>query len=157
MLAAQVPTASGFGKHRTVHPPEASAALETVMAAIVGAGATPVVHCCASDVPVDLLRGSGAQGLAVDLAVLPVSAYDGIAAALEGGERLLLGVLPTLDPAAAPTDKQVAESVLRFLDMLGLEPGPGLVLTPGCGLAGASPAWARRALELVQAASQHLR
>lgn len=157
VLAARVPTASGFGKHRTIHPPEASEALSRVFGAVAEAGATPVVHCCAPDVPVDLLRGSGARGLAVDLAVLPASAYDGVAAALEAGERVLLGVLPTLDPETAPTDKQVAEKVLRFLDMLGLEPVPGLVLTPGCGLAGASPAWARRALGLVQAASQHLR
>jgi methionine synthase II (cobalamin-independent) len=157
VLAARVPTASGFGKHRTIHPPEASAALEVVLGAITDAGGVPVVHCCASDVPVDLIRGAGARGLAVDLAVLPVASYDSLATMLEAGERLLLGVLPTLDPASPPSEKQVAEQVLRFLDMLGLEPGPGVVLTPGCGLAGASPAWARRALELVQAASAHLR
>jgi methionine synthase II (cobalamin-independent) len=157
VLAARVPTASGFGKHRAIHPPEASAALETVLSAISAAGATPIVHCCAGDVPVELIRGAGAQGLAVDLAVLPASAYDGVAAALEAGERVLLGVVPTVDPATRPTDKQIAEKALRFLDMLGLEPVPGLVLTPACGLAGASPEWARRALALAAAASRHLR
>ncbi len=157
VMAAQVPTASGFGKHRRIHPPEASEALSRVLGAVADSGAVPVVHCCAGEVPVELLRGAGAQGLAVDLAALSASAYDGVAAALEAGERVLLGVLPTLDPAEAPSDKAVAEKALRFLDMLGLEPGPGLVLTPGCGLAGASPAWARRALELVTAASKHLR
>ena len=157
VMAAQVPTASGFGKHRTIHPPEASEALSWVLGAVADAGAVPVVHCCAGEVPVELLRGAGAQGLAVDLAALSASSYDGVAAALEAGERVLLGVLPTLDPAETPSDKAVAETALRFLDMLGLEPGPGLVLTPGCGLAGASPAWARRALELVTAASKHLR
>ena len=157
VLAAQIPTASGFGKHRAVHPPEASGLLETVLASVTDAGATPLVHCCAAAVPIDLIRGAGARGLAVDLSVLPAAAYDGVAAALEAGERVLLGVVPTLDPATAPTDKAVVEKALRFLDMLGLEPTPGLVLTPGCGLAGASPAWARRAHELVQAASKHLR
>ncbi|MDO7869092.1 methionine synthase [Nocardioides jiangxiensis] len=157
VLAAQVPTASGFGKHRAIHPPEASGALETVLSAVTGAGATPVVHCCAGEVPVDLIRGAGARGVAVDLAALRASAYDGVAAALEAGERVLLGVVPTLDPATSLTDKAVADKALRFLDMLGLEPVPGLVLTPGCGLAGASPAWARRALELVASASKHLR
>lgn len=157
VLAAQVPTASGFGKHRAIHPPEASEALARVIEAVRSAGATPVVHCCAGDVPVDLLRGAGAQGVAVDLAAVSVAAWDGLAAALEAGERVLLGVLPTVEPATVPSEKAVAEKALRWLDSLGLEPGPGLVLTPGCGLAGASPAWARRALSLVQAAALHLR
>jgi methionine synthase II (cobalamin-independent) len=157
VLAAQVPTASGFGKHRAIHPPEASGALAGLLAAVSAAGATPVVHCCAGDVPVELIRGAGAQGLAVDLGAVSVAAWDGLAAAIEAGERVLLGVVPTVDPAEVPSDKVVAEKALRWLDSLGLEPGPGLVLTPGCGLAGASPAWARRALELAQAAAQHLR
>nr|MBA2699309.1 methionine synthase [Nocardioidaceae bacterium] len=41
VLAGMVPTASGFGRHRTVHPPEASAALEAVLGAITAAGAEP--------------------------------------------------------------------------------------------------------------------
>jgi hypothetical protein len=43
--------------------------------------------------------------------------------------------------------------------MVGLDPeavGDRLVLTPACGLAGASPAWAQRSLELVRAAANHL-
>jgi methionine synthase II (cobalamin-independent) len=157
VLAARVPTASGFGRHRTIHPPEASGALAGVLGAIAHAGATPVVHCCADDVPVDLIRGAGAQGIAVDLEAVSVAAWDGLAAALEAGERVFLGVLPTMHPDSVPTDKSVAERALRWLDAVGLEPGPGLVLTPGCGLAGASPAWARRSLELVNAAARHLR
>ncbi len=157
VLAAQIPTASGFGKHRAIHPPEASSALSLVLGAITGAGATPVVHCCAGEVPVDLVRGAGARGVAVDLGAVAVGAWDGLAAALEAGERVFLGVVPTLDPAVVPTPKAVAEKALRWLDSVGLEPGPGLVLTPGCGLAGASPHWARQALELVEDAAKHLR
>lgn len=156
VLTGSVPTASGFSRHRTVHPPDASEALQWVLGAIEEAGAVPVVHCCAGDVPVDLLRGAGARGLSVDLAVLDASAYDGLAAALEAGERVHLGVVPALEPASPPTDRSVAEQVQRWLDMLGLEPTPGLTLTPSCGLAGASPAWARRALELVATAAKNL-
>ena len=36
VLAGAVPTASGFGRHRTVHPPEASEALAWVLAAVDG-------------------------------------------------------------------------------------------------------------------------
>lgn len=159
VLAGQVPTASGFGRHRTIEPPEASAALAACAAAVEESGGVPVVHCCAADVPVELLRGAGFRGLSVDLGVLAASAYDGLAASLEAGERALLGVVPALDPATAPTDKSIAERVLRFLDMLGLDPGEvsaQLTLTPACGLSGASPGWSRRALALAGAASKNI-
>ncbi len=66
---------------------------------------------------------------------------------------------PRADPAAWPTDGEVTESVLRWLDMLGLDPdevGGSLVLTPTCGLAGASRPWVRRALALVRTAAGNL-
>ncbi|MEO7070688.1 MAG: methionine synthase [Nostocoides sp.] len=150
VLAGKVPTASGFGRHRTVHPPEASESLALVLAAVAEAGATPVVHCCAADVPVDLLRGAGAQGLSVDLTALAADGYDGLAAAIEAGEWALLGVVPSTEPADR-SDRGPAEAVQRFLDMLGLAPTEQMVVTPTCGLAGASPGWARQALAQARA------
>ena len=148
VLAGQIPTASGFGRHRVVHPPEASAALEWVLAV---AGDDPWVHSCAAGVPWQLLRGAGARGLSADLAVLTADDMDALGEALEAGETLALGVVPSLEPATAPDAKSLTESVLRWLDMLGLDPEAvteRLVITPSCGLAGASPAWARRATRL---------
>jgi methionine synthase II (cobalamin-independent) len=156
VLNGAVPTASGFGRHRTVHPPEASEVLGWVFSAISDAGAVPVAHCCAADVPIDLFRGAGARGISVDLDAIGAASYDGLAATLEAGERVLLGLVPSLDPPAVPSEKSVAEKALRWLDMLGLEPTDRLVLTPGCGLAGASPEWARRSLGLLQKASAHV-
>jgi len=155
VLAGQVPTASGFGRHRSVHPPEASALLTEVFAAISAAGATPIAHCCAADVPVDLLRGAGAQGISVDVTALAPSAYDALASALEAGEWALLGVVPSVDPVSAD-DREPSTAVHRLFDMLGLAPTERTVVTPTCGLAGASPAWARRALEQARAASGRL-
>ena len=156
VLAGSIPTASGFGRHRTIHPPEASEALGWVFDAISEAGAVPIAHCCASDVPVELLRGAGARGLSVDLAALAAGAYDGLAGALDAGDRVLLGVVPALQPATPATDRGVSEQVQRWLDMLGLEPSDNLLLTPACGLAGASPAWARQALESAAKAARNL-
>lgn len=163
VLQAAVPTASGFGRHRTVHPPEASQALEWVFAAIEGAGAVPVAHCCAADAPIGLLRGAGARAVSVDLDQLAAAAYDDLGTALDAGERVLLGVVPAIDPARVPrdkpSDKQVVERVLRLLDMLGFDPDEvtgQLVLTPACGLAGATPAYAREALSLVRDSASRL-
>lgn len=156
VLAGRVPTASGFGRHRTVHPPEASAALETVLRA---AGEEPWVHCCAPGAPWALLRDAGAHGLSADLAVLDADDLDALAEHLETGGRVALGLVPSLDPATPPEATALTERVLRLLDMLGLDPEPvseRLVITPSCGLAGATPAWARRATELCAEVARNL-
>ena len=156
VLGGGVPTASGFGKHRAVHPPEASAALEWVLAA---AGEEPWVHSCAPDVPWQLLRGAGARGLSGDLSLLGPGDLDVFAEALEAGERVALGVVPSTDPATPPTETSLTEQVLRTLDLFGLDPdavSDRLVVTPTCGLAGASPGWARRAVELSRVVAGNL-
>ncbi len=153
VLAGQVPTASGFHRHRSVDPPRASPPLEWVLAAAADAGATAVVHCCARDVPVSLLTGAGAAGVSVDLDVLDPARYDDLAALLEAGRPVHLGVVGS--DAPVPSDTAVTERVLRFLDMLGLDPvtASSLVLTPACGLAGSEPARAREVLRLLAAAA----
>jgi methionine synthase II (cobalamin-independent) len=158
VLAGAVPTASGFSRHRSVDAAAASPALEEVFAAVTGSGATAVAHCCASDVPVRLLTGAGAAGVSVDLDVLAASAYDDLAGLLEQGRPVHLGVVPSTDPATPPTEKAVTERVLRLLDMLGLDPdsAASLVVTPSCGLAGASTSWSREALRLLHRVSTQL-
>ena len=157
VIAGRVPTASGFSRHRSVDAPAAAPALEAVLGAVRAAGAEPLVHCCAADVPFDLLDRVGAPGLSVDLPVLGATGYDAVAAALEAGRRVLLGVVPSTRPTGAlPTEGTVTAGVTRFLEMVGLEPTEQLVLTPSCGLAGADPAWARTALELCQASARAL-
>lgn len=161
VLSGAIPTASGLHRHRSVDHPEASPALEWVMSAIAESGATPLVHCCASDVPFGLLVGAGAQGVSVDLSALAPASLDGLAELLESGRTLMLGVVPSTDPTTSPDDGSLTERVVRLLDMLGIDPaGPDgvgdLVVSPSCGLAGASPAWARRACELSARVARNL-
>jgi methionine synthase II (cobalamin-independent) len=154
VLRGSVPTASGFHRHRSVDQPEASDALEHVLAAISGEGAEPWVHSCAPGTPLGLLRGAGARGLVVDLDVVDATGTDQLAEALEAGESVVLGVVPT--SASDTTETQVTERVLRWLEMVGIEPGDRVGISPACGLAGATSAWARRALELARAAAGNL-
>lgn len=157
VIAGAVPTASGYGRHRSVDLPEASGLLELVLGAVDGQGAEPWVHSCAPHTPWSLVRGAGARGLSVDLALMSPADHDVLATALEAGETVALGVVPSLD--ATMTDTQVVTSVLRWLDMLGLDPeehGPRIVVTPTCGLAGASAAYTRSALALVRTSAAAL-
>ena len=159
VLTANVPTASGFQRHRSVDQPDASAALEWVLDAITEAGAEPWVHTCAAGTPLDLLRGAGARGLSVDLSQMSAADHDVLGEALEHDETVVLGVVPSTDPTTPPTDGEVAERVIRWLDMLGLDPatiGDRLALSTTCGLAGASHDWSRQALTTVRKAAKNL-
>lgn len=148
VLSGSVPTASGFSRHRTVHPPEADALLRTVAGAIASEGALPVVHSCAPDVPVALLAGAGFTAISFDAGLARPD--DAWAEAFEQGVDLWPGVVPSTD--AQITDADAWRRVETFFGRLGFDEeayGARTVVTPTCGLAGASPAWARRALSLV--------
>jgi methionine synthase II (cobalamin-independent) len=106
--------------------------------------------------PLDLLSRVGAPGISVDLDVLDAASYDQVAAAMEAGRWVFLGVVPSTRPTSAPSARSVTERVARFLDMVGLEPSDRLVVTPSCGLAGADPGWARTALGLSRTAATDL-
>jgi methionine synthase II (cobalamin-independent) len=159
VVAGKVPTASGYGRHRSVDLPEASAHLEWVLSAVTDAGGEPWMHSCAPETPWSLVAGAGARGLSADLSMLGPADLDTFAEALESGRTAALGVVPSTDEATAPSDARVTERVQRWLDMLGLDLevlGDSLVITPTCGLAGASPAWARRAVDLAARTARNL-
>ena len=159
VVDAKVPTASGYGRHRSVDLPEASTHLEWVVAAITDAGGEAWVHACAPQTPWSLVAGSGVAGLSADLDMLGPADLDTFAEALEAGRTAALGVVPSTDPDTVPSDARVTERVQRWLDMLGLDPevvGDRLVITPSCGLAGATPAWADRAVRLSATVARHL-
>lgn len=155
VLAGAVPTASGFSRHRTVTAAEAQAALAAVVDAIASAGASPVAHVCAADVPVGLLVTAGFRVVSYDRAnVVPAPAW---AEAYDAGVDLWPGVVPAVDPTSAPKVGDLVDSVRRWYAELGFEPDPDrMVVTPACGLAGASEVWTREALRLVTAVAAAL-
>ena len=84
---------------------------------LAAGGPDPWVHSCAAGVPWQLLRGAGARGLSADSSVLTAADLDVLAEALEAGETLALGVVPSLEPDPVADAKTVTERVLRWLDM----------------------------------------
>jgi methionine synthase II (cobalamin-independent) len=149
VLAGRIPTASGFHRHRSVNAAMASAGLRELTGAISSAEARPVVHSCAADLPVPLLVDSGFSAILFDLSL--ATPADEWAQAWEAGVDLWPGVVPTDEPSEGVSDRPLVERVQRFFDALGVdaeEDSGRLVVTPTCGLAGASPAWSREALRL---------
>ena len=145
VLAGRVPTASGFGALRA---PEASRAVE-VLRTVLGVAPDPVVHCCAPAPPLALLRRSGASALSLDATLLTPRDDDAVGEAVDAGAGLLLGLVPSVDDRLADLAATAAPAT-RLWRRLGFGAdrlATTVVVTPTCGLAGASPAGARRALQ----------
>lgn len=145
VLAAGIPTASGFGRLRAPSADRARAILATVLQQDV---ADTVVHCCAPQVPVELIRRAGAGAVSLDTTLLAPRDDDALGEAVEGGTGLLLGVVPALD---ARLDLRAGTGAVEQLwRRLGQQPEAlpaSVVVTPTCGMAAATPGHARRALE----------
>jgi hypothetical protein len=155
-LAGRVPTESGFGTLRRVEPATATEVIRGVVEAV---GVPVVVHCCAPRVPVELIRSAGAAGLAVDLDLL--EDLDPLGEVLDAGLGLLAGVVPTAPPPSGrpPAPAEVADRVRGLWQRLGF-PAERLreqvVVTPTCGLAGATPEYARAAQAACREAGRRL-
>ena len=146
VLAGGIPTASGFGRLRAPSTERARTILASVLQQATAADT--VVHCCAPQVPVGLIRSAGAGAVSLDATLLTPRDDDALGEAVEGGTGLLLGVVPALD--ATLDLRGGAEAVERLWRRLGqpAESVPAtVVVTPTCGMAGATPGHARRALE----------
>lgn len=141
--------------------PVAAPSMEAVLRSVVDAVGSPVVvHCCAGRPPVGLLHAAGVAGLSLDLTLLPRDLDDELGTAVEAGLVLLAGVVPATAPGgAALTDAgATVEPVRRLWHRLGLDADRlrHVVVTPTCGLAGASPDYARAALALAVEGARRL-
>ncbi len=171
VIEGSIPTPSGLSTVRAVDEEVIRERLRTVLTA---ARKYTVVHCCGGDVPFGIIRGCGANAVSFDLSQVRTGNWDALAEATEAGLGLLVGaasstpdtertafsrpsarpVGPPTGPVPRVTPATVARSVADAWRTMGLPPracAPQVVITPACGLAGASPegarATARRARE----------
>lgn len=144
VLLGRVRSASGYRTYRAVDRQVVEGALRDLVAVHDG---EVVVHSCAPEVPFALLRRAGATGVSFDFSLLTEREDDAIGEAVEDGTKLFAGVVPGTDgPLSDPGGSVMG--VRKLWRRLGLAPGTlaeSVVVTPTCGLAGASPAYARAA------------
>lgn len=158
VLTGALPTASGFGRLRAVEEPTIVEGLTTVLNSAVSAGAVgTVLHSCAADLPIEMLVKTGVGALSLDVALLRTAGWEQIAVAVEGGTQLWAGAIATSDAVLAgtmPRPDTVADAVWTPWRTLGLDVASAgaVVITPACGLAGASPAAAKSVLKLAKSA-----
>jgi methionine synthase II (cobalamin-independent) len=150
VIAGRVPTESGLSAYRAVDGPDAATALRTVVEAV---GVPVVVHCCAPDVPLAVVRDARAVGVALDLSLL--DDLDPLGSFIEDGFGLFAGV-PREEKV---TGKRIAERVGTFWRRLGFPAArlpQQVVITPACGLADASDRYVRTVLTACREAGRRL-
>jgi methionine synthase II (cobalamin-independent) len=152
VLAGHVPTESGLSVYRPVPDQDAAGALREVIEA---AGVPVVLHSCAADPPIELFRTAGAAAVAVDLSLL--TDLDAVGEAVDAGVVLFAGAVPaTGQPPAAAT---VATTVRELWNKLGFglaDLPDRVVVTPACGLAGATADDARAIMVACREAAERL-
>jgi methionine synthase II (cobalamin-independent) len=133
----------------------AGAALDTCVAA---AGADVLLHSCARSLPWNVLHASPFHALSIDARTAQHTAeLDGIAEFVESGRTVMLGVVPATTPAQRPSVEELAAATVAITDRLGFARSQlrdRIGITPACGLAGATPEWARTAVALARRASE---
>lgn len=136
-----------------VHPVDEPMATNLIDECIAGVGVPVALHSCAADLPWKMLLRSTVAAVSVDAATLTAADLDGIGEFVESGRVVMLGVVPAVAPGRPPAHEEVARTAASITDRLGF--GRAVLrdrigITPACGLASASPQWARQAVELAQ-------
>jgi hypothetical protein len=181
VIAGDVPTASGLNRLPVPEPFD----LETSLRAVLSAAARfTLVHCCAMSVPFGIIEGAGAHGVGCDLSKLRRTEEDALAETVEAGLAVFAGVVAGTGPQATgaqaagadaepsgapqpPSARQTAERVIELWRRMGWPVAAGdgagrgdvarqVVLTPACGMAGATPAYAREAMARCREAARLL-
>jgi methionine synthase II (cobalamin-independent) len=153
-----IPTPSGLSRVREVDEEVLRAKLREVLSAT---GAYTIVHCCAPGFPFATVTGAGADAISFDLGLLKYREYDQLAEVAEAGTGLLLGAAktnaqPDREERSAVTPASTAEAIRELWHKMGVAAAgcaEQVVITPACGLAGASPTQARNTLRLCREAA----
>ena len=130
-----------------------------VAASSTPAGADVGVHCCAPGLPWNVLQRSAVRAASVDAGTLRAADLNGIGTFVESGRTVMLGVVAARAPDRRLSAEEVAAAVVAVTDRIGLSRSSlrdRIGVTPACGLATATPQWARTAIELARKAAYAL-
>ncbi len=164
VLGGRVPTPSGYGTVRSLEPAVVQPLLADVLA-VVEPGHR-IVHCCAPNAPITLMRGAGADAVALDRTLITTPEFDQLGELIDGGGQLLLGIAPSTDLGDDPAARQAMSVTALRNDVLSLwarfgfsvdELAAVVTVTPACGLAGASTRYARQVMHRLAEVGRSLR
>ncbi|MDZ4269543.1 MAG: methionine synthase [Mycobacterium sp.] len=157
LQAALAGRLTGVTSLSPVHPVDEAVVTELLDECAAVVGGDVAVHSCAAGLPWKVLQRSTIAAVSVDVHTLTAADLDGVGEFVESGRTVLLGAVPTMPPSGTlPTAEQIAATVAGVTDRLGFARSvlrDRIGVTPSCGLAAATSAWARTAIELAQRAA----
>ncbi|AGB22566.1 methionine synthase II (cobalamin-independent) [Mycobacterium sp. JS623] len=139
-----------------VHPVDESVAMGLLDDCVAVVGGEVILHSCAPGLPWKALQRSAIHALSVHAGTLTPADLDGVGDFVDSGRTVMLGVVATTAPTTRPSAEEVANAAVDITDRLGFARSvlrERIGITPACGLAGATPQWARTAVELAQKAA----
>jgi methionine synthase II (cobalamin-independent) len=139
-----------------VHPVDESVALRLLDDCVAAAGTEVALHSCASQLPWAMLQRSTLHAVSIDASAPVRLDFDGLGEFVDAGRTVLLGLVPVIEPPVPPSARATAEAAAALTDRLGFPRdvlAERIGVTPTCGLAGATPEWARTAIETAQRAA----
>jgi len=153
LSAALAGRLTGVTSLTPVHPVDESVALGLLDDCVAAAGSEVALHSCASDVPWKMLQRSTIHAVSIDAASPGRLDVDGLGEFVDAGRTVLLGIVAVTEPPVPPSAHDIAATVAGLTDRLGFARAvlaERIGVTPVCGLAGATPEWARTAIETAQ-------
>ncbi|MBE1546971.1 methionine synthase II (cobalamin-independent) [Mycobacterium sp. OAS707] len=139
-----------------VHPVDESVAIGLLDDCVSVVGGEVALHSCAAGLPWKALQRSSIRAVSVDVGTLTAADLDGVGDFVDSGRTVMLGVVAPTAPEMRPSAEEVAKAAVAVTDRLGFARSVArqrIGITPACGLAGATPQWARIAVELAQKAA----
>ena len=140
-----------------VHPVDEVRAIGLFDECVRAVGGEVLLHCCAAELPWTLLQRSAVGAVSVDVAMLDAEGLDGLGAFVDSGRVVVLGLLPAVLTEGPPSLDELVAAAAAVTDRLGFPRsvlGSRIGISPACGLAGATEAWARAATALTQRAAR---
>ncbi|NDK91883.1 vitamin-B12 independent methionine synthase [Gordonia desulfuricans] len=134
---------------------------DTLGSVIERVGRPAILHNCGAP-RWDLIRRMRGVAHGVDVTKgtsLSAETLDGIGELIDRGDVLVAGVLPGDRAVRTASADTVAVGLAELIDRIGLNRkvlAGNVIVTPTCGLAGATLEWARRALEICAKAGELL-
>jgi len=157
LAAALAGRLAGVTALTPVHPVDEAAVVGLLDECVARVGGEVALHSCAAVLPWDALRRSRIGAVSVDLGALDVDDLDGLAEFVDAGRTVVLGLIPAAVGVSGsehqPSFEALARTAAALTDRLGFPRhvlGQRIGISPACGLAGATEAWARTATSLAQ-------
>jgi methionine synthase II (cobalamin-independent) len=148
---------SGVTGLSAVHPIDEVRAIALIDHCVAVLGPDVLLHCCAAEVPWNLLQRSSISAVSIDADTLDDKGLDGLAGFIDSGRAAVLGMVRAVGTQRSASVEELALAAAALTDRLGF--GRAVLrerigISPVCGLAGATEAWARAATGLTERTAQ---